>query len=254
MADTRTSPGTFVWRELMTDDVDRARKFYGDLFGWTWKGEDMGPAGTYWMALRDGTQAAGLMARPPGMDAPTAWSSYVHVDDVDAAATRAATWGGKVLRPPADIPGVGRFAVIADPWGAVLLPFRSLGGEGPPPARPVPGAFCWETLLTHDIPGAIAFHRRVVGFGTGPTPDGAGTVFTAGGTAVADVQAAPPGGPSYWATYVAVADAAAARDRAAALGGRVLVPRVDVPKVGTVAVIADPTGAALGLFAPLPGS
>ena len=58
--------------------------------------------------------------------------------------------------------------------------------------------------------------------------------------------------PAYWATYVAVEDAVRSRDQAAALGGAVLVPRVDVPMVGTVAVVADPDGAALGLFQPLP--
>ena len=74
------------------------------------------------------------------------------------------------------------------------------------------------------------------------------SVFTAGEAMVADVQPARPGGPSYWATYVAVDGAEASRDRAVRLGGKVVVPRVDVPKVGIVSVVADPSGAALGLF------
>jgi predicted enzyme related to lactoylglutathione lyase len=190
-----------------------------------------------------------MMPIPPGTGMPPAWSSYVLVDDVDAAAKRCAAAGGRVLRAPGDIPGVGRFAVLADPWGAVLQPFRAAGEESPPPAMPPPvGAFCWETLVTPEPAKAIAFYGKVIGFGTGRTPSGEGTVFTAGEAMVADVQPARPGGPSYWATYVAVEGAEASRDRAVRLGGKVVVPRIDVPKVGIVSVVADPSGAALGLF------
>lgn len=249
MAGTAWSPGMFVWRELMTDDVEAAKAFYAALLGWTWKGEDMGPAGTYWMGSSGGSLVGGVMGKPPGTPAPTSWSSYVLVDDVDAAARRCSAAGGKVLREPADIPGVGRFAVLADRWGAVALPFRSEGGEGPPrQGRPAPGTFCWETLVTPDPKGAVAFYGEVIGFGSGPSPTGEGSVLVAGGEPVADVQPARPGEPSYWATYVAVTDALASRDRVPALGGKVIVPRIDVPKVGIVSVIADPTGGALGLF------
>ncbi len=98
--------------------------------------------------------------------------------------------------------------------------------------------------------GAVAFYGKVVGFGTGRTPNGEGAVFMAGDTPVADIQPARPGTPSYWASYVAVANAEASRDRAARLGGRIVVPRIDVPKVGTISVVADPDGATLGLFQP----
>lgn len=249
MTDARWNPGMFVWRELMTDDEETARRFYGELFGWTWKSESMGGTGAYWVASKGERQVGGLMRRPAGMPMPTAWSSYVLVDDVDASTRRCAEAGGRVLRAAADIPGVGRFAVMADPWGAVFQTFRGPPDEAAPaPRRPGEGEFCWETLVTPEPAAAIAFYRKVVGFGTGKTPDGAGTVLTAGEAPVADVQPARPGGPAYWATYVDVAKAEAARDRAAALGGKVLVPRIDVPQVGVVAVVADPSGGALGLF------
>jgi predicted enzyme related to lactoylglutathione lyase len=148
---------------------------------------------------------------------------------------------------------VGRFAVLADPFGAPFLPFRPTSDESTPPPMPPPaGTFCWETLVTPDPAKAIAFYGKVLGFGTGKTPSGEGSLFTAGDFMVADVSPARPGAPSYWATYVAVDGAEASRDRAARLGGKVLVPRIDVPKVGIVSVISDPTGAALGLFQPGP--
>lgn len=253
MAEASWSPGMFVWRELMTDDVEGARRFYGELFGWTWRGEQMAPGETYWLvSSRGGRQIGGVMQRPEGAPFPSAWSSYILVDDVDAAAQRCQAAGGEVRLAPQDIPKVGRFAVLADPWGAVLEPFRAFQPEAepPPPARPEIGTFCWETLVTRDPAAAIAFYGKVFGLGTGPTPSGEGKVFMAGPTMVADVQPARPGGPSYWATYVAVEGAEASRDRAARLGGKVIAPRIDVPKVGIVAVVADPSGAALGLFQP----
>jgi predicted enzyme related to lactoylglutathione lyase len=249
MAEAKWANGMFCWRELMTDDVDRARAFHGELFGWGWKADSMGAAGTYWLISKDGQYIGGIMAKPPGAPMPSAWSSYVLVDDVDAATKRCAAAGGTVYRAPDDVPDIGRFAVLADPWGAVFLPYRPFG-ESKPPA---PGAntFCWESLVTPDPKAAIAFYGKVVGFGTGPTPNGEGTLFTAGGTGVADLQPARSGAPSYWATYVQVERAEATRDRAVQLGGKVVVPRIDVPQVGVVAFIADPSGAALGLFQPV---
>lgn len=249
MAEPRWRPGMFVWRELMTDDVEGARRFYGELFGWSWKGEDMGPAGTYWLASLGTQGVCGMMKKPAGVPMPSAWSSYVLVDDVDVAAARCTSAGGRVLKAPADIPGVGRFAVLADRWGAVLEAFRAFGGaSAPPQGRPAAGTFCWETLFTPEPTAAAGFYGEVIGVGTGRTPDGKGTVLTAGDVPVADLHPVPPGAPSYWGTYVAVDGAEASRDRAERLGGKVVVPRIEVPEVGVVAVVADPAGAALGLF------
>jgi uncharacterized protein len=248
MAEPRWSPGMVVWRELMTGDVESARRFYGELLGWSWKGEEMGPGKVYWLASLGEQQVCGMMQKPPDVPMPSAWSSYVLVDDVDAAAQRCKSAGGQVRYGPEDIPNIGRFAVIADPWGAIIQPFRPSPREETPPPRPAVGAFCWETLVTPDPTAAIAFYGKVIGFGTAPSPSGEGKVFTAGDAPVADLQTARPGGPSYWSTYVMVKDAEASRDRAARLGGKVIVPRIDVPKVGIVAVVADPSGAALGLF------
>lgn len=250
MAELKWSNGMFVWRELMTDDVEGARRFYSELFGWTFKGENMGPSRTYWLATRDGVQVGGTMAKPAGMKMPSNWSSYVLVDGVDAAVERCKAAGGRVFRPPEDIPNVGRFAVTSDAWGAVLQPFRSFGEEPASPPRPGVGRFCWETLVTPDPKAATAFYTQVFGFGTAPSPSGEGTVFTSGGAPVADIQKALPGAPSHWETYVRVENLEASRDRALRLGGKVLVSRIDVPKVGFVSMISDPAGAALGLFQP----
>lgn len=247
MVEPRWPIGTFPWRELVADDVAGARRFYGALFGWTWASEGEGPARVHWIASRDGEAVASLARRERGAPLPPCWRSFVAVAEVDGTAERFRASGGRVLLGPEDVPGLGRCAVVADPLGAVLVPFRAVGPARTPPRRG-PGRFCWETLVTHDPDGAVAYYAEAVGHGTARTPGGEGLLLTAGEAPVADVQPALPGGPAYWATYVAVEDVDVSRDLAARLGGSIVIPRLDVPGLGAVAVVADPEGATLGLF------
>ncbi|WP_028574620.1 VOC family protein [Desulfonatronovibrio hydrogenovorans] len=112
--------GVISWSELTTSDVDAAKTFYGKLFGWSF--EDMPMEGmTYTMARADGGEVAGIMTLPPEAGSmPPAWTTYVTVDDVDAAAKMAVALGGQIFVPPQDIPEVGRFCVISDPQGAFI--------------------------------------------------------------------------------------------------------------------------------------
>lgn len=112
--------GVFSWNELMTTDMPAAKKFYRAALGWEL--QDLNnPGMDYTIAKNGNREVAGIMAMPgdsPGM-APS-WGSYVTVDDVDARVARVESLGGKLCVAPRDIPNVGRFAVIADPQGAML--------------------------------------------------------------------------------------------------------------------------------------
>jgi predicted enzyme related to lactoylglutathione lyase len=114
--------GAVSWTELMTTDVEGAKAFYSQLFGWRLEAMPMpGGEGSYHVIHAGDNQVGGIMQRPPQAgDAPPAWGSYVTVDQVDAVAERARELGGQVLFGPQDIPGVGRFCVIRDPQGAVI--------------------------------------------------------------------------------------------------------------------------------------
>lgn len=112
--------GAFSWTELMTSDVPAARKFYGQLLGWTFKDMDASPM-PYTVISAGEQDIGGIMSVPAqakGM--PPAWGAYVTVKNVDEVAGKVAALGGKVLSQPHDIPGVGRFAVIQDPQGATI--------------------------------------------------------------------------------------------------------------------------------------
>jgi len=116
--------GAFCWNELLTRDVARAGEFYRTLCGWTAEHMDMGEMGVYTVFKQGEKAAAGMMAMPPQAEGPCAWLLYVAVEDVDLAAKRIAELGGRLYVQPTDIPGVGRFAVAADPTGAAFAVFK----------------------------------------------------------------------------------------------------------------------------------
>lgn len=117
--------GQFCWNELLTTDVDAAKAFYGEVIGWTSQDHDMGELGAYTVLNRGEKMEGGIMKMPPEAKAPPHWLPYVNVGDVDATAARVTDLGGCVHCPPTDIPGVGRFAVAADPSGAAFAIFKS---------------------------------------------------------------------------------------------------------------------------------
>jgi hypothetical protein len=113
------SHGNFHWNELMTRDVEKAKKFYGSTIGWSFDGMPM-PDGTYWVAKMGDTPVGGLfpLTSPQFDGVPESWMSYLAVDDVDARVKKAESAGAKLMRPIFDVPGVGRIAILTEPGGA----------------------------------------------------------------------------------------------------------------------------------------
>ncbi len=118
----------FVHVELHTTDLASAKEFYRRLFDWKLEDAPMADGTTYTL-IGVGQGTGGGMMRQPVPNAPSMWLPYVAVDDVDAAARKAASLGAKVTVDPTEIPGVGRFSVVLDPTGAPLALFK--------PARPM---------------------------------------------------------------------------------------------------------------------
>jgi len=119
--------GSFCWNEILTNDVDAVKSFYSEVFGWTTVDHDMGEKGVYTMFLQEGKDRAGAMTLPPdAQGAPPHWLSYVLVEDVDAKAAEIEPLGGTLHCPPMDVPGIGRFAVGADPTGATFAIWKNV--------------------------------------------------------------------------------------------------------------------------------
>jgi predicted enzyme related to lactoylglutathione lyase len=118
----RKSPGHVDWHELYTSiGHQQAFAFYADLFGWRTEQEmNMGEAGTYRIfGYGDGESWGGMMDKPPHV--PTsAWTFYVYLDGIDAAAERVKAEGGKIVMGPMEVPD-GSFVLQAfDPQGALF--------------------------------------------------------------------------------------------------------------------------------------
>lgn len=244
----------FVWYELMTTDVPAAEAFYSQVVGWQARDAGM-PDMRYTLLERDGTAIGGVMALPPEACAAGArpgWLGYVAVDDVDTQAARVAQAGGAVQFGPQDIPGVGRFATVSDPQGAVLVLFKGNSAEQPPqPAAGTPGTFGWHELHAAESAAAFDFYAGQFGWTQDEAMDmgpmGVYRIFAIGGVRSGGMMTrmldtVPPA----WLYYVNVEAIDAAVARVGAHGGQVIHGPQQVPGGGWIAQCLDPQG---GLFA-----
>jgi len=254
---TKHAPGAFCWAEVGTVDAARTKAFYAKLFGWTFEDQPAGEFGTYTMVRQGGHELAGLYELPPNLrqaGVPPHWMSYIAVDDADATVRKVLQHGGTLQQGPFEVMQHGRMAICQDPTGATFSIWQALEHCGAS-VMGEPGTCCWFELATRGVEKAAAFYQAVFGWSVkvgsdgGPvyrelTPPGAGA--PQGGMMELTPQHGPV--PPHWLIYFTVADCDAGAARAQALGGKVLVPPMDIPKVGRFAVLADPAGAAFALI------
>ena len=248
MSDRKSLPGKFVWFEHVSRDAKKAQAFYGEVLGWRVEPFPMG-ADAYEMIHSGDTMIGGYASTKSGQSAH--WVAYVSVEDVDAAAKAAVANGGKVVEAPSDIPGVGRWARIADPQGAEICPFKNTTGDPPDETAPA-GRFFWNELHTTDPESAVAFYEKVFGF-TRQTmdmgPAGNYYILAKDGVSRAGVTGhLPAGTPPHWLPYVEVDDPDATIARAKKLGAKISMAPEDIPGVGRFGVFEDPTGAVLAVM------
>jgi len=253
-----TAASRFVWYELMTSDAPAAEAFYRSVIGW--QTADAGMPGMRYTILSAGTSGiAGLMALPAEATAggvPPNWTGYIGVADVDAMAARVREAGGAVHHPPEDIPGVGRFAVVADPQGAVFCLFKGSSEEQPPqPPTGTPGTIGWHELYASDLDAAWAFYSTLFGWTKAEAIDmgemGVYQLFGAGGDAIGGMMKRPPEVPqACWLYYVNVEAIDASAGRVTAAGGRIVSGPMEVPGGSWIVQCLDPQGAMFAMVAP----
>ncbi|MFC9328219.1 VOC family protein [Kitasatospora sp. NPDC057015] len=248
MKQTEVTIGAPSWAEIATSDPAAAKAFYGELFGWRAETDPRPEAGGYTVMHLGEAPAAGLSPLY-GPEQRTAWSVSFAVRDADATAAEVVAAGGRVLMEPMEVLDIGRFAVVADPSGAVfaLWQARTFAGAG---VFNDPGALGWAELLTRDPERAVAFYPEVFGWSVNE-----GESYTQWGLAGEDFGGLlamgdqfPPDLPPHWLPYFAVADVDVTASRAAGLGGEVLMPATTVPAGPRIAVLRDPQGAAFGVY------
>ena len=242
--------GKFIWRDLRTEDPALVKPFYAGLFGWQYE-ESRALGAPYTLVKSGGLYIAGItQSRRPQPDQPVSqWLSFMSVADVDQAAeiTRAA--GGSVVMGPLALPNVGRGAVVLDPQGAPLGLLRTSFGDPADVAEPVIHRFLWTELLASDPLAAVAFYSSLAGFESRRTEDDQRPywILKAGRERAGVLKNPFPKVRPVWVASVRVADAGASAARATQLGGRVLLAPRPEHRNGTLALVADPTGAVLAL-------
>src|ERR1019366_6919623 len=155
--------GKVVWTDLVTPDLDGAKRFYAALFGWTYR--PVSGDRNYALALLDGEPVAGLLqkAATAGQSQQPNWLAFLAVRDVDASQQTALQHGGKVLSKPHYYPKRGRQAVLADPDGAVFAILAVDGGD-PPDYLAAPGEWIWSSLHVRDPKQETAFYKVLFGY------------------------------------------------------------------------------------------
>jgi hypothetical protein len=239
----------------MTKDVERAKAFYTSVTGWgiqVWSAA--GEPYTMW-SIGERT-IGGVMQMPPGAEAPPHWLGYIGTPDVEATAARAEALGAKIYVKPTEIPTVGKFSVMADPYGAMFAAFTPYPPAGAPPERPtapVVGDMSWHELITTDIQGALRFYGELFGW-TADTamdmgPAGIYQMYKVGEKQLGGMYLATnqmPAPPSFL-YYIRVADLEASIEKTKAGGGRVVMGPHEVPGGDRIAMCLDPMGAAFAL-------
>jgi predicted enzyme related to lactoylglutathione lyase len=251
-------PNKFFWYDVMTTDTKAARNFYCDVVGWGAQ-DSPAPGMEYTVFNVNGQGVAGLLpipedARRAGV--PPMWMGYIAVDDVDEAARRLEREGGKVHRPPSDVPDVIRFAVVADPQGAGFIIAKGLMHDAPPELAPgIPGTVGWHELYAEDGESAFAFYEKMFGWTKGEAMDmgpmGKYQLFATGGADVGGVMTKPPAVPvPHWTYYFNVAAIDAASSRVTSAGGKIINGPMQVPGDLWIVQCSDPQGAGFALVAP----
>ncbi|MEU8822253.1 VOC family protein [Streptomyces sp. NPDC048636] len=278
--------GVPCWADAMLPDLEAGKRFYGELFGWTFD-ERATDYGSYTRALLGGKDVAGLVPKPDGR-MPTVWNIYFATRDAAATAARIREAGGRVIAPPVWIDDSCVMATAADPGGAVFGLWQA-GSHTGFARRGTPGSYGWTEVHTRQPRPVDAFYRAVFGYGMEPVtlrrPPAAAEPREAAApesheTAPPEPRRAPApdlvlwsprgeptgarhaiGGrvvigeryptelPAHFLTYFVVADCEQALRAAHRLGGRVLNDPEDTP-YGRFAVLADNQGAVFAVIDP----
>jgi uncharacterized protein len=246
-------PGKLIWAELVTPDLAAAERFYGGIFGWTFHDVRTGET-TYTIAKLGNAPIAGLVQRspPPDRQQQAAWLPFLSVSNVQEAGQRILDHGGRELKAPRAYRLRGKQAIYADPQGAVFAVLNSHSGD-PPDVLAAPGEWIWGALMTRDPDAGAAFYQNVFGyevFGLPSDARGEHLLLASQNYARASVNPLPERNDvqPHWIGFLRVLDVPGAAEAAKTLGGRVLVEPHNDRHGGTVALLADPSGAAIGVM------
>lgn len=253
--------GNPYWYDLTTTpgDLAAAGAFYGKVLGWQTTDAGM-PGFTYHLATAGDEMVAGLMEMPAATSGmPPMWMIYFAADDLDKTIAEATAAGATVHSPAAEIPGTGRFAILADPQGAafgLMEPDMSQMSEADREKAGTTGAFDqkkpghgnWNELMTSDPAAALGFYSGLFGWTKGQAmdmgADGTYQLIRRNGGDIGAIQGLGNAPAPVWLPYFGVGKPLTEVVAIIAdAGGTVHHGPVEVPGPAWIAIASDPQGA-----------
>jgi uncharacterized protein len=251
--------GSPCWFEFSSTNAPVSLAFFCSLFEWQHEDQDMGPMGIYSFLRHTNGGMVGAHWQMPeaqrAMNIPSNWGVYFKVLSVDASHRDALSQGATEYVAPMDVADYGRMSVLSDPTGAAF----SLWEERSPNTDPLvmfePHAIGWVELATRALPQAQDFYQHLLGWHyiASSMPGNAGDYMRIhiddtryGG--ILPMTKEWEGIPPHWGIYIVVSSVDACIQRAEALGGKCCVPAFNVPNVGRIAVLNDPTGGSFSVI------
>ncbi|MBV9581159.1 MAG: VOC family protein [Chloroflexi bacterium] len=245
------APGTPLWVDLTSPDVQAAARFYSELFGW--QAQDLGEQMGHYTMFSSNGKVVAATTPPMAPGNPPAWSTYISTANVQETASRVDGAGGKTLVAPMQVMDQGSMGVFMDPSGAVFAAWQPAAMHGADLVNQ-PVSLCWNELATRDLDAAKGFYSKVFDWGVkaNKMPEGGEYVeWQVDGRSIGGAMAMgamyPPQVPAHWLVYFAVANTDETLKKAESLGAKVMSPAMDIPQ-GRFGVLSDPQGAAFAII------
>ncbi len=239
--------GKFVWFDLFTTDIDAVIPFYSKLLGWEFVPVESSK--TIFTILYNDSPIGNITLRQKKEEG-SKWLSYLSVDNVDSTIQSVTENNGEVINNIGLLPERGTVAILADNQQATFAIIHSSSGD-PEDREYEAGYWMGAELWTFDVEQAVNFYTLLAGYQISDVQlDDAATYtmlvkdgYRRGGIVKIPWKDVEP----EWVPYIAVDDIEGIVKQVEDLGGRLLLaPEFDTIE-SKVAIIADPSGAPLGI-------
>lgn len=242
-------PGKFVWFDLATLDIAIQKKFYGEVFGWTF--QPISQSDKQYTIIKNGERnIAGMFQIKPPADAKAGalWISLISVTDPNHAIATTKNAGGSVHTPTTSLKQRGTYALLRDPEGAFFGVLNSDSGD-PPDHDIQVGEFLWVDLYASDLQREAAFYQQLADYEIVDDEKNDQRKFlrSADKFRAGIVPRPEQANRSGWLPYIKVNDVAATLQKVAAAGGQIMVEPDKSLLDGNLAVISDPEGGIVGI-------
>ncbi|MFC9614225.1 VOC family protein [Streptomyces sp. NPDC056938] len=244
--------GAPIWADAMFPDLEAAKRFYGELLGWTFE-EGREEFGNYTQAKSDGKRVGALSPQMPGMEGtPPSWNLYLATPDVKATAARVKESGGTLLMEPMEVGDFGSMVSVQDPAGVFFSLWQPGTHDGFEKVGE-PGSYAWAEVTTRDTGKTDGFFEAAFPYEVRKMADENVdfNIWQLDGQPQLGrfkmTEDFPPQVPSYVNVYFAVDDCDAAVATVTRLGGKLHYGPMDTP-FGRFAAVTDPQGAAFSVI------